>query len=194
MKEQLALLPDQISGFSRVEYLSVFLSLLYAFAVAEFLLAWGKMLRNRQSFVFSTDQMLWSIVLFYALVVNWYRMWPMLEHIEKGFIYFAIVFLQVLIFYFVAIVLFPDLDKETDLKKHYDRTIHWIIALIALYLFTQILTTIVLMNMPVMFLFNITRGLFIVLAIVALCFPHKILYRILLGYIYLSMLFATLNL
>ena len=54
-------IPYEIHGLTKVDYLTGFVSLLYAFSVSEFFIGWSKMLRNRQSIIFSTDHILFSM-------------------------------------------------------------------------------------------------------------------------------------
>src|SRR5688500_8980495 len=102
--------PDQINGFSRVEYLSVFLALLYAFAIAEFLTGWGKMLRQRESITFSTHHLIWTFVFFWGLVLNWYILWLRIVFIDKGFLYFILMLLPIILVFFSTVFLFPDFE------------------------------------------------------------------------------------
>src|SRR4051812_10813211 len=121
--------PDQVSGFSRVEYLSVFVALLYAFAVAEFFFGWTRMLRNRDSLIFSVDHLVFTGIYFWILLLNWYTLWMRIEFIAKGFVFFVISIIPIMVNFVAAVFIFPDLDKEKNLKEYFDKSFNTIIVL-----------------------------------------------------------------
>src|SRR4051812_7211747 len=108
-------IPDQFNGFSRIEYLSVFVALLYGFVVAEYFLGWGKMFRKRESIIYSYEHIAWTIIFFLVIVMNYYSMWFRVAYLELGFFYYLLVFIPILIFYFASIYLFPEFDGEHEL-------------------------------------------------------------------------------
>ena len=131
------IIQDQINGFSRIEYLSIFITFLYAAATSEYLVGWGKILRNKKEFTAGVEYILWTITLFLVLIINWYAMWPRLAFPQKGFVYFAIVFAPIILFYFLSVSLFPDMNKTSDLKNHFESNSSLIILLFTIYMALQ---------------------------------------------------------
>jgi hypothetical protein len=130
--------PEQVSGFSRVEYLSVFVALLYAFAVAEFFFGWTRMLRNRDSLKYSIDHLVFTGIYFWILLINWYTLWMRIEYISRGFVFFVISIIPIMVNFIVAVFIFPDFDKVKDLKEYFDKNFNLIIILFAIYILMNV--------------------------------------------------------
>ena len=133
------LFPEQVSGFSRVEYLSVFITLLYAFGVAEFFFGWTRMLRNRDSITFNFDHIVFTAIYFWILLLNWYTLWMRIEFISKGFIFFTITIIPILVNFLVSVFMFPDFDKVKNLKEYFEKNFNTIIILFAIYISMNVL-------------------------------------------------------
>ncbi|HVD97716.1 MAG TPA: hypothetical protein VNB90_05885 [Cytophagaceae bacterium] len=133
------LFPDQVSGFSRVEYLSVFIALLYAFAVAEFFFGWTRMLRNRDGLTFSVDHLVFTGIYFWILLLNWYTLWMRIEYISKGFVFFTISIIPIMVNFLTAVFIFPDFDKVKDLNEYFDKNFNTIMILFAVYITMNVL-------------------------------------------------------
>lgn len=112
-------MPQEILGYSQIEYLSVFVSFLYAFIVAEFFTGWARMLRNRESIVTNFGHTLYSLLFFWILILNWFGLWTQMEFLVRGFHYFVVVCIPIVLAYFAAVLMFPDFDKEHDLKSYF---------------------------------------------------------------------------
>ena len=110
---------DEVLGYSRIEYLSVFISFLYAFIVAEFFTGWARMLRSRNSLNFSFSHTFYTILFFWILILNWYSLWTQMELLSKGFLYFILICIPITLAYFAAVLMFPDLDKTTNLDSYF---------------------------------------------------------------------------
>lgn len=122
---------DQIDGYSRIEYLSVFISFLYAFVIAEFFVGWARMVRSRSAMILCLDHLTYSIIFFWILILNWYALWSRMPYLKGGFVYFLVIILPLVIAYLAAVVLFPDLEKEKNLKDYFTsqrKTIFFAIA------------------------------------------------------------------
>lgn len=127
--------PEQIDGYSRIEYLSVFISFLYAFVVSEFFVGWARMVRNRVSIIFSFDHLAYSVIFFWILILNWYALWGRLVFLKGGFVYFLVIILPLVIAYLASVVLFPDLEKEHNLKDYFFSQIRVIFSALAMFVF-----------------------------------------------------------
>lgn len=113
--------PDEFNGYSRIEYLSVFISFLYALVISEFFLGWSKMLRNRSQLKFSADHLAYTIIFFWILMINWYFLWGRMAFLNTGFFYFILIVIPIALCYFASVLFFPDLDKVSDLQLHFDK-------------------------------------------------------------------------
>ncbi len=132
--------PEQISGFSRVEYLSVFVAILYSFAVAEFFFGWTRMLRNRESLTFSFNHIVFTVIYFWILLLNWYTLWMRIEFISRGFIFFIMTIIPITVNFLTVVFMFPDFEKVKDLKEYFEKNFNVIIILFAVYISMNVLS------------------------------------------------------
>lgn len=185
-------IPNQFNGFSRIEYLSVFVALLYGFVVAEFFLGWSKMFRKREQILFSYEHIAWTTIFFFVIVLNYYTMWFRISYLEMGFFYYLLVFVPILIFYFAAIYLFPEFDgiTELDLKSYFIKSNKSIIALMSLYFTLNLIISTVFHENDVFATVNIIRFLYVVFGIAA--YLHNVLWLrlVLLAYMSVALIVA----
>ena len=163
---------NQFNGFSRIEYLSVFVALLYGFAVAEFFLGWGKMFRKREQIIFSFEHIAWTVIFFFVIVLNYYSMWFRVSYLEMGFFYYLLVFVPVLIFYFASIYLFPEFDgeHELNLKTYFIKSNKGIILLMSIYFSLNFIISTAFHENEFVSAVNIMRLLYVVLGITAILY------------------------
>ena len=135
---------ETIKGFSHVEYLAVFLALIFAFVVAEFFMGWGQMLKRRGRYKSYWEHTLWTITFFVALLVNWFAIWPRLEYIDRSMLTFVILLIPALVFYIMGNFVFPKLKKQLDLKEYLNDKSNIIFGLYGLYFLFQIGTDVFL--------------------------------------------------
>lgn len=143
LQDQIAF-PDQFNGYSRIEFMSIFISFLYAFVISEFFVGWSRMIRNRDSIIFSLDQIAYSILFFWTLILNWWSLWVRMEFLGQGFYYFILIIIPIAMSYVVTVLLFPDLDKETDLNSYFDRNFRTIGISWAAFVLTYLLVGILM--------------------------------------------------
>ncbi len=173
MKDNELSFPDSFDGFSRTEYLSVFIALIYAFSVAEVLVGWSKMLRSRKKIVFSTDHFIFTVSLLLVLILNWYVLWTRVGILTKGFGYFLISFIPVIILYFWSLYVFPDFDEEKDLKKYTDENYNTILLFWATFLIVNIAVAIYLGEIQLTDISVIARSIAIISILVVIIFNLK---------------------
>ena len=149
--------PEQIDGYSRIEYLSVFISFLYAFVISEFFVGWSRMVRSRSSMIFSFDHLVYSMIFFWILILNWYALWGRMPYLKGGFVYFLLTILPLVIAYLASIVLFPDLEKEKDLKVYFSSQMKIIFSAIALFTFINWLIAIGFGEIPLYSVVSLIR-------------------------------------
>jgi hypothetical protein len=131
--------PDQFNGYTRIEYMSVFISFLYALVISEFFLGWTRMVRNRSTLVFSLDHLMYSGLFFWILLLNWWSLWVRMEFLASGFLYFVLIIIPLALSYFVTVLMFPNLDQETDLPNYFDRNFKIIGVGLALFIMVNLL-------------------------------------------------------
>lgn len=141
---QVAMFPQEYNGFTRTEYLSIFLSLLFAFSVAEVMLGWAKMLKSKKKLIFSSDHLVLTFAFFWVLIINWYTLWARVGALSKGFLYFLVSFLPIIIVYFWSLYLFPDFEEEKDLKKYTNENYRVIFGLWAAFVISNAIISIYL--------------------------------------------------
>jgi len=100
-----------IDGFSSVEYLVVFITIVYGFITSYFFSGWGHMIQNRKKIVFSLEHFSWTVFTFIVLVTNWYASWHKVEYINANIWYFFLSIVPQLCYYFIAVLLFPNHRK-----------------------------------------------------------------------------------
>ena len=169
--------PDQFNGYSRIEYLSVFISFLYALAISEFFVGWSRMVRNRSNLKFSTDHIIYTILFFWILIVNWYALWGRMPLLGSGFLYFILIIVPIALSYFAAVLMFPDLDKGADLQSYFDRNFKIIGINLSLFLLINTLVGIWIKE-DILFLATIGRSVNAVLIFVVALFDLKKLRRV----------------
>jgi hypothetical protein len=171
---QLKHFPADFNGFTRIEYLSIFLSLLFAFSVAEVMLGWSKMLKSKDKIIFSLDHFLMTVALFWVLIINWYVLWGRVGILGNGFIYFLISFLPIIIIYFWSLYLFPDFDEEKDLNQYIDKNYRTIFFLWAGFLAVNVMISLLLNEIDISEFTILVRALGIVnLLVVAVFRLHR---------------------
>jgi hypothetical protein len=129
---------ESIKGFSHVEYLAIFLALVFAFVVAEFFEGWSNMLKKRDQYIPYWEHTSWSIVLFISLIINWFLVWPRLQHIDKSMVIFFLLLLPALVFKIAGDFVFPKLVDKIDLKLYLDKKTGVLFGILGFYAFLQI--------------------------------------------------------
>ncbi len=131
--------PDQFNGYTRIEYMSVFISFLYALVISEFFVGWGRMIRTRSNIIFSVDHLIYSILYFWILLLNWWSLWVRMAFLGDGFLYFILIIIPLALSYFATVLMFPDLDKEYDLPNYFDRNFKIIGISLSLFIMVNLL-------------------------------------------------------
>ncbi len=109
-----------LNSFTIVEYLSVFTAFIYGYVATRFFSGWGAMINFRQSIKFSKEHLLWTLLIFGLLIVNWWGSWIKGNFIHQTLLYY-ISLLPPIFFYLISVLLFPPLsdDRFLDLRNHY---------------------------------------------------------------------------
>ena len=113
--------PDEIFGFSFTEYLTAFVALIYALAVAEFFLSMGALIRRKESVKLYWEFLLWLLVILDFFIVSWFIYWPRLVYLKQSLLNYFVLLLPYLIIFIIVELYFPDVKSGTviDLKAHF---------------------------------------------------------------------------
>ena len=95
------------SQYSKAEHLTIFLTFLYAFVVAEFFQGWAIMFKKHGRSHLSITHFLWTLFTFFLLIDIWWGNWVQQEFIAKNLINFLIVLATPFWFYLLTVFLFP---------------------------------------------------------------------------------------
>lgn len=189
------IIPDQFNGFSRIEYLSVFVALLYGFSVAEFFLGWGKMFRKREQIIYSFEHIAWTVIFFFVIVINYYSMWFRVSYLEMGFFYYLLVFVPVLIFYFASIYLFPEFDEEhqLNLQVYFIKSNKGIILLMSIYFALNLVISTAFHENELVSVVNIMRLLYVILGIITIFYNVLWMRMTLLAYMTIALVVSLIK-
>ncbi len=113
-------LSEQISGFSRVEYLAVFTAIIFGFIVAEFFMGWGNFMRHRAYIHFDFIPVFWSFLTFLVSILIWWGTWTNNEFIGKNIFYYYYSLVLPLLLYLVCVFLFPKIEDKAMNKGIFD--------------------------------------------------------------------------
>ena len=118
-------LPQEISGFSRVEYLAVFNAIIFGFIVAEFFMGWGNFMRYRAQIRFDFTLIVWSFLTFLLSILIWWGTWTNNEFIGKNIYYYYYSLVLPLLLYLVCVFLFPKIAETRHEKDIFDLQLYF---------------------------------------------------------------------
>lgn len=134
---------ENILGFTQVEYLIVFNTIIFGIVASEYFTGWGDMLRYRKEIKVYPLHFLWTIFSFLTLIQIWYGIWPRTVYINKSIIYFFYALVPMFIFHLISVALFPrlTLKENRNLVKYYFQNSRLLFILYAVYFATTILSS-----------------------------------------------------
>lgn len=175
---------EVIGGFSHIEYLIIFNTIIFGVVASEYFAGWGSMVRYRETIKYSRIQFLWTVFSFLTLIQNWYGIWPRTEYINHHFLYFLYSIVPMFLFHMISVVLFPSFRNKTvvDIDEYFNKNARLLFMLYAGYFLLTIISSYIYDDLGNVFLQNIIRAGGIVLATVAAIYhKKKILQYILVG-------------
>ena len=107
---------------SAVEYSLIFLSIVIGYVVTIAMIGWGKLIKYFDVRKFSLDYLLWSLILFFYLLLMWF--WTFSYHLAylDSYFWFTMLLIRPLLIYFCLEVLVPDKYEECDYSEHFRNT------------------------------------------------------------------------
>ena len=184
-------MPVEIGGFSQVEYLAVFITILFGVVASEFFIGWGNLLRNRKTNKIYWLHLLLTTFSFLNLTQNWYGIWPRTSYINHSFVYFFYSMVPMLIFHLITVALFPNSEesKHVDYKEYYEKNVRLLFVLYVMFFSLPISSSIVYLDKGDLVNQNLLRVLGVVFCLVIAYFKSvkwlQIIY-VLLSYAALS--------
>ncbi len=161
--------------YSKVEHLTIFLTFLFGFVVAEFLKGWSDMFYKKDMSNFSLTHFLWTLFSFFLLIDSWWGSWTQKALIAESLINFLFLLLSPFALYLLTVFFFPNTDHIKS-----DETIEYqdIFMRNKKYIFLSF-AAFFLSNMLVSFIFDdfteeLRENIFRVIAVVFAIFAWKI--------------------
>jgi len=122
---------------SKFEFIMMFVSVVVAFAMAELLMGWGKLIRARQRLTRPGLLAGWSIWLLFIMTYHYLGFWEYQAHdftkVAAMLLFLAAPIMMVLL----TFVLTPDLRhyQKLDLEDHYFQIKNWFFVMVIIFLF-----------------------------------------------------------
>ncbi|MDW7692696.1 hypothetical protein R9C00_11825 [Flammeovirgaceae bacterium SG7u.111] len=101
-------------GFSRLEYLIIFFSILYGYVTISFINHLAELLKKHTQLKFHFVPLAWIFLFFGLLFSSWYSRWGMIDISLKGFHHFIVLTLPVLIMTVISSLLSPPIPKQGE--------------------------------------------------------------------------------
>ncbi len=116
---------------SQFEYVTIFVSILLALAVAEILAGLGRLIRERDQVRVYWVHVAWMLLAILAVTQSWWAIWNVRTHEFANFFEFLALVVPRLIFVLVAFLLAPPISsgQSFDLREYYFRHIRWVALL-----------------------------------------------------------------
>lgn len=175
-------LPHEISGFSRIEYLSIFNAIIFGFIVAEFFMGWGNFMRYRSQIRFDFIPIIWSFLTFLVSILIWWGTWTNNEFIGVNIFYYYYSLVLPLILYLVCVFLFPKINEtryekdEFDLKRYFEKQAPVISFLYGLLFTAMVLNAIIFQENELFHIKNYIKGGAALLAFGGMMFKKRVYY------------------
>jgi hypothetical protein len=157
-------LPHEISGFSRIEYLSIFNAIIFGFIIAEFFMGWGNFMRYRSQIKFDFIPVFWSFLTFLVSILIWWGTWTNNEFIGVNIFYYYYSLVLPLLLYLVCVFLFPKIndakytDEEFDLECYFEKQAPVISFLYGLLFTAMILNSVIFQENELFHIKNYIKG------------------------------------
>ncbi|MEO9475374.1 MAG: hypothetical protein ABJG41_07555 [Cyclobacteriaceae bacterium] len=111
---------SEVLGFSKIEYLITFQSIIFGFVASQFLDGWGQMLRLRERIKPDLVFTLFTLVLFSVLLIHWWNLFGRALKMTKSMLEFLSVIPYTAIFYFIAVLLFDKIRRKISEENKVD--------------------------------------------------------------------------
>jgi len=122
--------PDRVTPFN---YLSVLISIVLGLGLTELLSNVHRLIQARERVTFHWLPLLWSGIIFVALVQWWWAAFGLHRQLEWNFFFFLLILLIPVLLYLAAASVLPTVEPErtVDLRAYYFRIHHWFFWIVA---------------------------------------------------------------
>jgi H+/Cl- antiporter ClcA len=112
---------EEIQGYSLVEYLVAFESIILGLIASEYFVGWGEILRNRYKLKISVRPILFTILTAFVLLIHWWNIWYRANLLKDSIFQLLINFPYFILYYLLVYTQFRNFNhrEKTDLKEHY---------------------------------------------------------------------------
>jgi hypothetical protein len=112
------------------EYLSVLVSILIGLGIAHLLAGVARMIHRRGEYTLDPVHLLWTGAVFWTLILNWWVFFESRSLEVWSFDYFFVVVVWAVLFFLMAVVLFPpDMAEGEDYAVVFERNRLWFLGL-----------------------------------------------------------------
>lgn len=112
------------------EYLAVLVSLILGLGITHLLSGVGRMIHRRGLYRLDAAHILWTAATFWILILNWWVFFESRRFEEWSFSLFLIVIVWAVVFFLMAVVLFPpDMSEGEDYAVVFERNRTWFLGL-----------------------------------------------------------------
>jgi hypothetical protein len=128
-----------VAGFPKVrhhtpmtefEYLAVLVSLILGLGITHLLSGVGRMIHRRGQYKLDAAHLLWTAATFWILILNWWVFFESRRFEEWSFSLFLIVIVWAVLFFLMAVVLYPpDMSEGEDYAAVFERNRTWFLGL-----------------------------------------------------------------
>ena len=118
---------------TQFEYITAFLSIVSALAVAEVLVGLGRLIREREHVKIYWVHVAWMMLVILVLTNGWWSNWRVRAHDFQSYFEFLALLAPTLMMVIVSFLLSPPIEsgRSFDLRAYYYRHIQWIAFLVA---------------------------------------------------------------
>lgn len=126
------------------EYLSVLISIILGLGITQLLLGFARWLERRGSFGAYPPAIAWAAFLLLVHVQTWWSMYGLRHHADWNFLQFAVVLLQPIVMFLLAVLIFPSAGAvERDLRANFLEQRPWFFGLFLALLGVSVLKDLV---------------------------------------------------
>jgi len=153
--------------FQLSDYLIIFLSILFGYAVSLFFSGWGALIKHSAYVKIYWVHLGWTILIFLDLIEVWWGLWPRREKLGKHIGYFFLALSYPIMYYLLAIIIFPDISNGQIiiLKDYFYSNLTLIFSLLAFAMLFSVICNSIWVGKPVLKEFALQAILGVVVAI-----------------------------
>lgn len=128
-----------LSGYSKVEHLTIFMSFIYGYIVAKFFKGWSVIVRNFHEIKISWIHIVWSILAFLFIIDIWWGNWDYNIYIAQHFLNFIIVLTTPFLLYILVLFLFPaSTEPSIDYWVYFNQKRKYLVLVVGILLISRI--------------------------------------------------------